>query len=234
MPTFNPNEPQNGDDIDADILRDNFNALKGEIDALPAPLQGPPGPKGDKGDPGQPGPEGRHVGGVDDNGSGQAIIHMSDGALYGPFTVASGQQGAAGPAGSPGPGPTLRGDWNSAATYTPADVVAYNGNIYIAFDTASGSAPDSDARWRLLSVVGPSGGQGAAGERGEKGDKGDTGEPGPAGSPGEVTAAQLAQEISFAFGGTSANSNTVQPLDENADQAAIIAKMNELIAALRR
>jgi len=52
--------------------------------------------------------------------------------------------------------------------------------------------------------------------------------PGP--TPGEVSTADL----SFAIGGTSANSNTVQTLDESADQAAIIAKLNELISALRR
>jgi len=36
-----------------------------------------------------------------------------------------------------------------------------------------------------------------------------------------------AADLSFAIGGTSANSNAVQMLDENADQAAIIAKLNE-------
>jgi len=56
---------------------------------------------------------------------------------------------------------------------------------------------------------------------------------GPAGNdgaPGEVSA----QQLSDAIASTSANSNSVQTLDESADQAAIIAKINELIAALRR
>ena len=56
---------------------------------------------------------------------------------------------------------------------------------------------------------------------------------GPAGNdgaPGEVTA----QQLSDAVAGTSANNNTVQTLDTSADQAAIIAKLNELIGALRR
>jgi hypothetical protein len=56
------------------------------------------------------------------------------------------------------------------------------------------------------------------------------------------SAAQLAQEINFAFGGTSANSNSVQPLDTNsfsdpptlADLLAVANKLNELIVALRR
>lgn len=38
----------------------------------------------------------------------------------------------------------------------------------------------------------------------------------------------------FDHAGTSANCNGVATLDENADQAAIIAKLNELINALRR
>ncbi|MBI5820557.1 MAG: hypothetical protein HZA88_16445 [Verrucomicrobia bacterium] len=59
---------------------------------------------------------------------------------------------------------------------------------------------------------------------------GPAGPQGPQGSPGEVSAADL----NFAFGNASANSNSVHPLDETADQAAIIAKINELIQALRR
>jgi hypothetical protein len=40
--------------------------------------------------------------------------------------------------------------------------------------------------------------------------------------------------MNIAIGSTRANSNTVQPLGETAGQAAIIAKINELIQALRR
>lgn len=55
---YDSTHPQNGDLIDADILRDNMNALNAKIDGT---LIGPPGPqgdqgdKGDKGDPGDPG-----------------------------------------------------------------------------------------------------------------------------------------------------------------------------------
>jgi len=45
---------------------------------------------------------------------------------------------------------------------------------------------------------------------------------------------QLSDAISAAVGGTSANSNSVETLDPNADLATTIAKLNELIAALRR
>jgi hypothetical protein len=33
---FHPNEPHNGEVVDADVLRDNFTALKTEIEAVPA------------------------------------------------------------------------------------------------------------------------------------------------------------------------------------------------------
>jgi len=52
---FNPNEPQNGDEVDADFLRNQFNALNDKIDAIPA---GPQGPTGAQGDPGPAGPQG--------------------------------------------------------------------------------------------------------------------------------------------------------------------------------
>ena len=38
MPTFNPNEPQNGEVVDADLLRAQLNALNAKIDAIPAPV----------------------------------------------------------------------------------------------------------------------------------------------------------------------------------------------------
>jgi hypothetical protein len=44
----------------------------------------------------------------------------------------------------------------------------------------------------------------------------------------------VSQQLSEAISGTSANSSTVQLLDGSADQAAIIAKLNELIQAPRR
>ena len=54
MPIFNPTEPHNGITVDADFLRDQFNSLKGQIDAIPA---GPPGPQGPQGPPGGTNPE---------------------------------------------------------------------------------------------------------------------------------------------------------------------------------
>jgi hypothetical protein len=74
-----------------------------------------------------------------------------------------------------------------------------------------------------------------------QGPPGNDGAPGPQGPAGEVTTAQLAQEIAFAFGGTSANSNTVQPLNltvsdppTQSDVQALANKLDELISALRR
>jgi len=59
---------------------------------------------------------------------------------------------------------------------------------------------------------------------------GPEGPQGPQGNPGEVSAQQLSDAIAT----TSANSNAVDTLAADADQAAIIAKLNELINALRR
>ncbi len=162
MSTFDPLNPQNGQVADADLLRNQFNALKGLIDTVPV------GPKGDPGNDGAPGPQGpagvatwglnyrgsfgldvlyqpgdvvtylaqaylcpvnlsgyptpdidtrwlplsligppgptgRSVVGVSDDGLGHAVIQMSDGASYGPFTVANGPQGNTGNDGAPGP-----------------------------------------------------------------------------------------------------------------------------------
>ena len=51
---FNPNEPQDGADVRADVLRNQFTSLKALIDAIPA---GPPGPQGPQCPPGGPNPE---------------------------------------------------------------------------------------------------------------------------------------------------------------------------------
>ena len=51
---FNPNEPQDGADVRADVLRNQFTSLKALIDAIPA---GPPGPPGPQGPPGGTNPE---------------------------------------------------------------------------------------------------------------------------------------------------------------------------------
>ena len=60
MPVFNPNEPQNGETVDADLLRNQLNSLKALIDAVPAGPPGPqgvPGPQGPQGEPGGTNPE---------------------------------------------------------------------------------------------------------------------------------------------------------------------------------
>ena len=93
---------------------------------------------------------------------------------------------------------------------------------------------------------GPAGSEGSPGAPGANGNDGATGPPGPMGDqgptgpqgpPGEVSAAELAAAIN----GSSANSNAVSVLSfgatpdyDPAQQQDIIAKINELISALRR
>ena len=55
---FNPNVPQTGDDVDADVLREQFNSLNDKIDTVPAGPPGPQGPQGVPGNDGAPGPQG--------------------------------------------------------------------------------------------------------------------------------------------------------------------------------
>ncbi|MCX6900392.1 MAG: hypothetical protein NT105_17065 [Verrucomicrobia bacterium] len=56
--SFHPDLPVNGTKTDANLLRENFNALNDKIDAVPAGPPGPAGEKGEKGDQGEPGPAG--------------------------------------------------------------------------------------------------------------------------------------------------------------------------------
>ena len=75
-------------------------------------MQGPQGNNGNDGAQGPQGPQGmngndgRYVMNVYDDGSGRAIIQMSDGSSFGPFSIASGPQGA--------PGEVTTADMNSA------------------------------------------------------------------------------------------------------------------------
>ena len=70
------------------------------------------------------------------------------------------------------------------------------------------------------------------------GPTGPAGGSGPQGPPGDVSNQQLNDSINTAIASvianSSANTNGVQLLDSYADQATIIAKINELIQAQRR
>ncbi len=91
----------------------------------------------------------------------------------------------------------------------------------------------------LAGPAGPAGPEGQGGATGAEGPVGPQGPEGPAGAPGEVTTGQLNSAIST----TSANSNTVSQLGAGftvsdpptqAEVQQIAAKLDELIAALRR
>jgi hypothetical protein len=126
---------------------------------------------------------------VRDSGDGRAIVDMSDGSSYGPFTVAGGPQGPQGNSGNDGRGISeIRNNGDGTLT-----VVFTDGNSAGPFPLPAGPA-------------------------------------GPQGLQGEVSAADL----SFAIGGTSANTNAVQLLDSYADLPTVVAKLNELILAQRR
>ncbi len=113
------------------------------------------------------------------------------------------------PAKPPGPGFNLRGEWAVGVTYQPADVVTWNGNIYLA-STIPTQPPDVYPVWSALGIVGPAG---------------------PQGAPGEVTTWQLNTTIQSQcprnVDGVQFLSGSFSPSEQ-----AIADKLNELLAAL--
>jgi hypothetical protein len=195
-----------------------------------------------------PARKGRGIAEVYDSGDGRAMVRMSDDATYGPFTIASGPQGppgadstVPGPEGPQGPaGPEGRGIANvrdSGDGTGRCFIDMSDGQTYGPFTIATGPAGMNGNDGRGISNIRDNGDNTITVEMSDGGTHGPftlpagpQGDQGPQGQPGEVTA----QQLTDAIGGTSANSNAVQTLDETADQAAIIAKINELIQALRR
>ena len=236
MPTFDPLNPQNGQTADADFLRNQFNSLKGLIDAVP------PGPAGQNGTDGAPGPQGpagadgRSVSNVYDDGSGRCVIQMSDGNNYGPFTIAtgpSGIQGMQGPQGEKGDAGAA-GNNGSDGGQGPQGPQGNNGNdgryVSNVYDDGSGRAviqmSDGGTFGPFTVATGPQGnngndgaqgpqgnngsdgGQGPQGPQGNNGSDGAQGPQGPQGNPGEVSNADL----TTAMGSTSSNTNAVSQL----------------------
>jgi len=139
---------------------------------------------------------------------------------------AQGVQGPQGAQGDPGPqGPPFASAVvDGVTTLNPGDSA-----------TVSTSFDGSNVRFTFGIPRGATGADGAVGPQGNDGPQGPQG---PQGDPGEVTNAALAAAIA----GTSANSNGVTTLDTPftndpptlADMEVLRAKLNELIAALRR
>ena len=96
-------------------------------------------------------------------------------------------KGSKGDTGADGASIVWRGEWSSTATYSQNDAVSYNGSSYIFTSTidTSGSIPDIDAEWALMTDRGAPGQNGATGPQGPQGEKGDTGPQGPQGPQGE-------------------------------------------------
>ncbi|MHC6249499.1 BclA C-terminal domain-containing protein [Bacillus velezensis] len=117
--------------------------------------------------------------------------------LAGP-TGATGPTGAVGPAGATGPtgaiGPTgvtgagLQGivAFNPliAPTYTPGQVVLYNGSSYVANVNSPAGTPGASADYTLLAAAGSTGATGGTGPTGSTGVTGDTGPTGITGAAG--------------------------------------------------
>ena len=141
-------------------------------------------------------------------------LSVSGSTLHFSFGIPSGQEGQAGPTGGVGPtgppfaGVVVDGVLNLSPGDLPTVVATFDGtNVHFLFGLPRGF-------------------------------DGNTGGTGAQGQPGEVSNAQL----STAIAGTSSNTNSVSTLDTPfandppslADLELMRAKMNELIAALRR
>ena len=139
------------------------------IDAIPPGQVGPQGPVG---------PAGTGIASVNDDGTGRAVVHLSDGSTYGPFEIASGPPGSQGVPGNTGP----QGDPGPQGPQGPdgRSVVGVN-------DNGSGQAviqmSDGTIYGPFTVASGPQGGQGEKGDRGDDGSQGPQGEQGPPGVP---------------------------------------------------
>jgi hypothetical protein len=228
---FDPNLPGNHTQVSSAELRSQFTGLKALIDAVPAGPQGPPG------NDGAPGAEGRGIDEVYDSGDGRAMVRMSDGATYGPFTIASG------PPGPEGTGVSGFVD-NGGGSFV---IHTNDGQIYGPFTPPGGPEGPAGPEGRGITNVRDNGDGRAVVEMSDgssygpfsvaSGPAGPGGPTGPQGPAGEVTGMQLTESINSAIAGTSANSNTVQPLGTpyaDPEKEEMRQKINELIQALRR
>ncbi len=123
---------------------------------MPPPIPGPAGPQGPAGNNGNDGPqgpagvEGRSIVNVYEDGSGRAIVQMSDGSTYGPFTIASGPPGNDGPPGPPGPmGEATMGDIQNAVNNALAGTSNNSNSVAILDLTIS----DPPTLWEVQSIA---------------------------------------------------------------------------------
>jgi hypothetical protein len=148
--SFDPTKPVEGTEIDAAELRNQFNGLKTLLDAVPAGPPGPQGPAGAEGAPGAQGPQGndgRSVVNVYDDGMGRAVVQMSDGTTYGPFTIASGPAGADGAPGPQGPmGEATMGDIQNAVNNAIAGTSNNSNSVSILDMTISDPPTQTDVQ----------------------------------------------------------------------------------------
>ena len=105
-------------------------------------------------------------------------------------TGAIGPQGPTGPEGTAGIGFNFRNAFNPAATYSPYDVVTYNGSTYDALATIApgGATPDTNTSWALMAQQGAAGATGPQGPMGPAGPPGATTVTGPQGTTGSQVA----------------------------------------------
>ena len=206
--SFDPSYPANNAPLQSAPMRTQFNGLKDLIDAVS-------------------GVTSAQVDAVNTlpAGSPAAVtLSVSGTVLHLSFDLPQGSEGAPGPQGPIGE-TGAAGTSGSDGAQGPQGPQGEPGPMGPQGPAGSEGSPGAP---------GANGNDGATGPQGPMGDQGPTG---PQGPPGEVSAAELAAAIN----GSSANSNAVSVLSFGADPSYnptqmqdIIAKVNELISALRR
>jgi hypothetical protein len=103
-------------------------------------------------------------------------------------TTVTGPQGTSGTSGTAGSSFNFRNAFDPTATYSPYDVVTYNGSTYdaIATITPGGATPDVNASWTVMAQQGAAGATGAAGPAGPIGLPGVVGATGVTGPQGPL------------------------------------------------
>jgi hypothetical protein len=152
--------------------------------------QGPPGPQGQQGSVGSQGAAGPQgipgpAGATGAQGPIGPVGPQGTPGAQGPPGI-DGATGAQGAPGAAGQGFAYKSAFDSTASYSPYDVVSFNGSSYVAKSAtnAGDPMPDVNPAWSVMAQQGAAGAQGPAGATGPQGPSGSAGAQGQPGSPG--------------------------------------------------
>ncbi|MCX6856613.1 MAG: hypothetical protein NTV80_17110 [Verrucomicrobia bacterium] len=211
--SYDPQWPQNGQNIDADRFRAQFSGVIDLINTSPGTVTA-------QVDSTTTLPQGTPA-----NASVNAVGNM----LHFSFEIPQGQEGLIGPIGPPFGGAVVDG----VNTLNPGEAAT----VSVSFDGSNVRFIFGIPRGNDGSNGDPGGPIGPQGPQGQQGNDGGQGPPGAQGLPGEISQAQLDSAILNSLNGTSNNTNGISSLDTgfaDPDLEALRQKMNEIILNGRR